>query len=56
MKKEIKKEIKEDLYNGNPQKYEEDPERLEYEAETKLRELADKGNEEAIRELSERAF
>lgn len=52
----MKKEIKEQLYNQNPQKYEDDPERLEYEVELKLRELADKGNEEAIRELSRRVF
>jgi len=52
----MKKEIKEYLYNRNPQKYKEDPERLEYEAEMKLRKLAEMGNEEAIKELSRRAF
>lgn len=54
--KNIKQEIKENLYQRNPDKYEEDPERLEYEAELKLQKLADEGNEEAIKELSRRAF
>ena len=54
LKNQLKQKIYDSRFRNIPEGEEE--QFLEYEAERELRELADKGNEEAIKELSRRAW